>query len=301
MGKTALAREVVDRAQGDFEHIVWTSAQVERFVGDQAVAVDTHLSRLDDVLAAVGRQVGGRAVSLLPPAQQVEAAKGFLRATRILVVLDNLETVTDSVGLVDQAISVIGQGRLLITSRHEVAHNRVRNLRLPGLPEPDGILFLRTEGQQRGIASVAQADPKDLKEIHAATGGAPLAMKLVVGQLDRQPFASVLECLQKASVAGQDYAFYRFVYQRSWDMLEEPAQMALVDMSVFPPGSGGAVADVQAISQLPTEVFFPAMDQLIRYSLVDKFGALKQERYALHALTHYFILSDITQEWAPEP
>lgn len=79
-----------------------------------------------------------------------------------------------------------------------------------------------------------------------------------------------------------------------------PAKMALVDMSVFPPLTGGAVLDVQAISQVPEAEFWPAMDQLVTMSLVDKIGVVSKERFALHPLTQYFIKSDITKEWAAQ-
>ncbi len=76
------------------------------------------------------------------------------------------------------------------------------------------------------------------------------------------------------------------------------ARMALVDMSVFPPLTGGAVDDVQAVSQVEPSAFWPAMDQLVIMSLVDKIGAAGKERLALHPLTQYFVRSDITKEWA---
>ena len=67
--------------------------------------------------------------------------------------------------------------------------------------------------------------------------------------------------------------------------------MALVDMSVFPPLTGGAVMDVLAISQVPENEFWPAMDHLVTMSLVDKIGVIGKERFALHPLTQYFIKS----------
>lgn len=74
--------------------------------------------------------------------------------------------------------------------------------------------------------------------------------------------------------------------------------MVLVDMAVFPHLTGGAVLDVQTISQVPEAEFWPAMGQLVAMSLVDKIGVIGKERFALHPLTQYFIRSDITQEWA---
>ena len=73
--------------------------------------------------------------------------------------------------------------------------------------------------------------------------------------------------------------------------------MALVDISVFPPITGGTVLDVQAISQVEASAFWTAMEQLVTMSLVDKVGNANYERFTLHPLTYYFVLSDITGEW----
>ena len=39
------------------------------------------------------------------------------------------------------------------------------------------------------------------------------------------------------------------------------------------------------------------MEKLVIMSIVDKIGQSGNERYALHPLTQYFIISDITREW----
>jgi hypothetical protein len=250
------------------------------------------------LLSDIGRQCDRVDIAQMPADQKQAAVKYLLANKRVLVVMDNLETVPESEELVATVFQILGQSKLLITSRHRVKHERVFTINLGGFPEDESVTFLREESKERGIEVVAHANRDSLVAIHQVTGGAPLAMKLVVGQMSRQPMDAVLDTLKRASIKGQDYEFYRFVYQHSWEMLEMNARMALVDMSVFPPIHGGAVDDVQAVSQVEASTFWPAMDQLVTMSLVDKTGAVGRERFALHPLTHYFILADITQEWA---
>ena len=73
-------------------------------------------------------------------------------------------------------------------------------------------------------------------------------------------------------------------------------------MSVFPPITGGPTETIQAVSNIELDAFFKAINELVVMSLVDKGGLINQERYALHPLTHSFILSDITKEdeWVNE-
>jgi hypothetical protein len=306
IGKTALAREVVERAWDEklFEYVVWTSSKTEHFssedIGKTGASAQGEgaVYGFDTLLSDIGRQCDRVDIAQMPPDQKQAAVKYLLAKKRVLVVMDNLETVPESEKLVADVFQILGQGKVLITSRHHVKHERVLALDLGGFPEDEGVTFLREESTVRGIEVVAQAGRPSLVEIHQVTGGAPLAMKLVVGQISRQPMDVVLDTLKEAAFKGQDYPFYRFVYQHSWDMLEMNARMALVDMSVFPPITGGAVGDVQAISQVEASALWPAMDQLVTLSLLDKIGVAGRERYALHPLTQYFIKSDITKEWA---
>lgn len=300
IGKTALSLELMERCRQErlFEHIVWSSAKPEYFTGEVAIKTGISAYNLDTLLSDIGRQCERLDISQMPVGQKQAAVKYLLEKKRVLIVIDNLETVPESDRLVRAIFQILGQSKLLITSRHHVKHERVFTMRLSGFPQDEGVTFLREESEQRGVEAIVRASRVDLVKIHQATGGAPLAMKLVVGQMYRQPMDIVLVILQRASFTGQDYPFYRFVYRHSWEMLDMNGRMVLVDMSVFPPLTGGAVGDVQVVSQVESSTFWPAMDQLVVMSLVDKIGIAGQERFALHPLTQYFIKSDITREWA---
>lgn len=299
IGKTALAYEVATlcRQTHLFEYVAWRSAKTEHFEGEHIIARGETFYTLAELLDDIGRQCDRLDITQLPPEQKLAAVKWLLAQTRVLIVLDNLETIPENDRLVGDLFQILGQSKLLITSRHQVKHEQAYRVELRGLPESQGVNLLRMEAQARNIENVITAGLPTLAQIHQTTGGAPLAMKLVVGQISRRPVEVVLADLKKASGRGPDDEFYRFVYWYSWDLLTETAQGVLVDMSVFPPLTGGAVADVAAISPVEPDLFWTAMDQLVTMSLVDKSGALGQERFALHPLTHYFILSDITEEW----
>lgn len=300
MGKTALAREVAEHCRQEqvFDHLVWISAKTEHFSGERIVRQDEADYDFDALLSDVARQCDRIDMATMPLEQKKTAVAHLLSQQRVLLVLDNLETIPNYNNLIQQLSNILGRAKLVITSRHRITHDRGFTIELKGFPEEDGIAFLRAEGRERNVTAVITAPTNTLLQIHQDTGGAPLALKLVVGQVSRQPMDVVLKALKEASTQGQDYEFYRFIYWHSWNLLDEQSQMALVDMSVFPPVTGGARKDVEAVSQMEASLFWLAIDQLVTMSLVEKTGMLGQERYALHPLTHYFILADITEEWA---
>ncbi|MBN1993745.1 MAG: AAA family ATPase [Anaerolineae bacterium] len=300
IGKTALAQEAMGQCwrEGIFDHIVWASAKPERFVGEGARKTEVSDYGFESLLDDIGRQCGRMDLAKLPLAQKQAALKQFLRNKRVLVVMDNLETIPESDVFVDKVFQILGRSKLLITSRHQVRLERTFTLDLGGFLEKEGVAFLREEGAERGIGVVAQAKPGDLLTIHQVTGGAPLAMKLVVGQASRLPLSQVLHNLQAANFAGPNYEFYRFIFKHSWNMLAVESQKVLVSMSVFDLANGSTTHALQQVSQLEFETVQAALDQLILLSFVDVLGNLAQRRYTLHPLTHYFILSDIVKKWS---
>ncbi|MCB0164830.1 MAG: AAA family ATPase [Anaerolineae bacterium] len=300
IGKTTLVQEAMDRCwqEGLFDHIVWTSAKTERFVGEGTHKIEISDFSFERLLDEIGRQCDRRELPKMPPAEKEAAVKHLLQAKRALIVVDNLETVPNSEAFVEAICQILGQSKLLITSRHHIRHERAYTLDLSGLFEADGIAFLREDSAERGIDLVAQASQADLVEIYRASGGAPLAMKLVIGQVSRWPLERVLDNLKAARYAGPNYDFYQFIFKHSWDLLTLEAKQTLVSMAVFDLANGCTEAALAPVCKLSPDMLQLALDHLILLSLVETFGNLTTRRYTLHSLTHYFILSDIVKKWS---
>jgi hypothetical protein len=304
IGKTALAREAADLLlrEGRFQQVVWISAKAEKFEGVGVEKIPVSDLTFDTLLDQIIRQCHLPAAAQQPPLEKLYSIQATLASRPILLVLDNLETVPEGEALVSRVSDLLrGPSKALLTSRHEFLRTNAYTLRLGGLDQSDGIAFLQEEGRSRDMPDVITAPEEALAQIHQVTGGAPLAMKLLVGQLSRQPLEVVLQSLKAVTAEGQDYEFYRFVFKHSWSLLTPPACQALVSMSVFDPATGGQSQLVFQVSRLNEMTFYRAMDELIAMSLVDYSGGLGRQRYTLHPLTYYFILSDIVKKWSSQP
>lgn len=301
IGKTALARAIADLAQqqGMFEHIVWMTAKTDLFNLSQ-IQLDQDTSwrfgMFEDVLNQIGRQCGRGEIFRLPPEEKRKAVAALLRQKRILVVLDNLDTVTESEQLVQDLSQILGQSNLMLTSRYEVKQWQVHPYKVVGLPKDDSAVFLRAEWEDRRQPQSALSDA-DLEKIWQKTGGAPLAMKLVIPQIARTTLDHVLDMLERASLQEDDYAFYKFIYWRAWELLDENSRFVLVYLSVFPPVTGGPGDILEKMSKLPQEQLWQAVDQLVSLSLVDKTYQFEKTIFSLHHLTYYFVKSDIVRSW----
>jgi hypothetical protein len=170
------------------------------------------------------------------------------------------------------------------------------------LKSDDAIRFVRQTARDRNITRVESAEQDELLQI-AQTTGSPLALKLIVGQLEYQPMETVIHQIKKVKPPEKDsdeddyLKFYRFIFADSWRLLSEDRKKLLISMAHFAPNVGSTYEAVKATSALPDEVLDPSIQELWRFSLVERGESpnLKTLRYYLHALTQYFVLSDIVK------
>jgi hypothetical protein len=300
IGKTTLAREAIERTiqEERFWHIVWMSAKTARFEGTGIQQLAVSDMSFEGVLNDIAKQCHLPHLIPQPLNEKQLNLQNFLAKHPALIVLDNLETVPEREDLVFRVKAMTtGPSKVLITSRFRLEKVDVHQYTLEGFPPDEALVFLRMEGRSQGITEVADAPADILLKLHAATGGAPLAMKLVVGQLKRQPLEKVLNNLQKVSLQKEERTFYEFMFKGSWDMLTPAAKEVLLSMSAFDPVIGGSAEMVRAMAEVPPVAFDAAMVELIVMSLVNLVGPLGDRRYTLHPLTYNLIHSDVVQKW----
>ena len=181
MGETTLAAHAARRLTDHFDAVIWRSL----------INAPTLEELLRPLLQHVQRTQG---YAHLPAGVDEQLAHFFsyLQANRVLLVLDNMETILDETNagrfragyesygqLIRQMIQRPHQSRLLFTSRErpnefhrlEMDQATVHSLRLDGLDEAAASRILR----QRGIHA-AQNDEAALRQRYS---GNPLALKLV--------------------------------------------------------------------------------------------------------------------------
>ena len=169
-------------------------------------------------------------------------------------------------------------------------------LSLDQLAEPESLALIRDEAHLRGLPEVANATDDALHPILAVTGGNPLAIKLVLGQLMSLPLSRILAALKTAQ-PGTD-AFYQYLYRVSWDLLSAPAQHLLRRMAELP-ACGGTWEDLSAISGLSGDDLASAIETLTSHCLLQASG-FEEKSYGLHPLTYHFAISQAAQKTGTE-
>lgn len=297
IGKTSLAQAVVwaSLSAAHFYDIAWINAwqeqlqpegRLEPVSGSTLSAetfVDVLLEQLDPNLSVAQA-----------PQKKVALLTRWLKTNPYLVVIDNLETGVDYQSLLPLLHQLAKPTKFLLTSRHSLREysHRVYCLTLPSLNRVDAQALLKYEAQRRGMATLAEAQADQLDQIYEVTGGNPLALKLVVGHLERLPLARVLGKLRQSHDKSIE-ALYSYIYWHSWEVLDAAGKRLLVAM---PLAQDGTFADLARESELAEADLGPALKQLITLSLLEVGGDIEQPRYRIHRLTETFLLKFIQSD-----
>jgi len=293
LGKTALAREAAGRvAKTDrFADIAWVTVRPAAYASQAPLQLDIPALTCGQVLDAIASQLGSADLGPLPLPVKRNRTRELLADRACLIVLDNLETALDCGSWPDWFWEMARPSKFLLTSRHwlhlDVGH---QVLRLDQLPETESLILIRHEAHRRGLMEVADASDDTLRPILAATGGNPLAIKLVVGQLVSLPLSRILAALETAQ-RGAD-PFYQYLYRVSWELVSAPAQHLLRRMAEVQ-ACEASWEDLAATSGLRGDDLNRAIEELVTHSLMQTVGF--EKTYSLHPLTQHFALSQTAQ------
>lgn len=268
VGKTSLVAHAARRLAGHFERVIWRSL--------------LNAPPLDQVLVGLFQTLAEQPLAELPttPDEQLALLFRFLHRQRVLLVLDNLESILDSAEagrfrpgyeLYDQllwrAATVEHRSALLLTSRERpgaVARlagdtPRVRSLSLKGLDAVAGQELLA----ERGLAgpNVAQS------ALVARYSGNPLALKLVADTVQELFAGDVESFLAEDTLIFDDV---RKILQQQLDRLTELEQTILIWLAIE-----REAVDAQTLRRNlappPGPIFLEALRGLQHRSLIERY------------------------------
>ncbi len=282
IGKTSLALELaheylkLSKGQGSvnnitaFDGFIWTTAK------------DRELN-LNLLLDAIARTLDYPGITQMLVEEKLAAVQKLLRDRPFLIIVDNLETVTDD-HIKDFLLQLPEPSKALITTREQKIR-QAWTISLKGLEDQEALNLIRNEGNRLGLVSVVKAEDQVLLQLCKATGGAPLAIKWAVGQI-KQPGQSLDKVL--ASLYEARGSIFDAVFARSWSLLSESARQTLMVTPLF--ATSASASGIEAASNVHHFALDEALGQLVEMSLVDVTDHLDltQRRYNIHPLTRSF-------------
>ena len=290
VGKTALAREIgwslVNSLTGPtpsppvYEAVAWAEDT------EGGLTLDRLLNIVLDVLEYPYIRTMAR------PAKTTEVLRKLQEHTS-LVIVDNVETITDQ-SLLDFLVRIPNPSRVIVTTRERWTTS-AWTVDLQPLDKGDGLALLRSEGLRLGVPP-ARMPNEYLTRLYDATGGNPLAIRFVVGQLK---VGATLTDVLGDLINAHDEDIFSAIFDRIWNKLlksEDPTRHTLLALSILPaPTRQDALA---AATGLPLRATRAAIQSLTNLSLVNVVDAYEgvPPQFRLHALTRAFASRQLTRD-----
>jgi len=286
IGKTSLADTAVRQLAAEFqyEEIIWLRVNA----ADADQPAHTPQTALEQILDGIAERV-------CPQASAAERNTGLRRALKTnphLIIIDNLESDADVAFMLDALNDLANPSKFLLTTRVRLpASASTLSLFLQELSLADAGGLIRHQAEIIGLFDLANAPDEAITHIYEATGGNPLAIKLVVGLTAVLPLPQILQELTTAHTA-QVEGMYRHIYWQTWRILSENAKI-LLEMMPMAAGVGVQPAQMEAMSELTAEQLWPAIAELVNRSLLEPRGTVWERRYGIHRLTESFLRTEI--------
>lgn len=287
MGKTSLAREIaancLHRAGGDdnlprFDAAVWVS--------DQDSPGSTSLTQVLDEIACTLDYPGLTQFDQVHKRREVEQ---LLRRQRVLVIVDNFETITDA-ALLSWLLRLPEPSKALITTREyrKEFQQGAWLVELGGMSDDEARLLIAGCARQLNLHL---RNDDAVRRLITVTGGNPKAIEVALGLVKTtgQTLAQVIERLHTGATE-----LFTDLFTTSWSLLGSETQQVLLAMTLFP-ASGGRQA-LAEIADLSEPEFFNAVRQLTELALLDTEQSEEahqdgcgETHYSIHPLTRSFV------------
>ncbi len=176
MGKTALALkvayDVLDHERNPFDAIVWSSSKTHQLTPQEIVRIDNAISDSLGLLSNAATQIAGTTDNPIPDLLD------FMSQFKILLILDNLETVLDQ-RIRDFLKKLPSGSKVLLTSRLGLGY-----LDYPEKVDPfdplESVAYLRAVAASRGASQLVKTNNAKLGEFCVRMNHNPLHIKWFV-------------------------------------------------------------------------------------------------------------------------
>ncbi len=287
VGKSALALEVAHRyldpttelhKSERFDAIVWTSAKRTTLTAEGIVPRKQALHTLDDIYTSISITLESQDITRTRLETQHKTVCKALTQQRVLLIVDNLETVDDET-VMEFLRELPAPTKAIVTTRHrlDVAYP----IRLKGMLWEDAKKLMDQECAKKSVAITDE----QAYELYKCTGGVPLAVVWSVAQIGfGYEVEAVLERLRdpKGDIA-------RFCFESTMARIRGgDAHKLLMALALFTSDADrealGNVAGLEEVARRDN-----GLVELEKLSLVNKSGS----RFAMLPLTRSFSLYEL--------
>jgi len=294
VGKTALALSVAYYFVREFEKIneperfntvVWTSAKKSILTPSGIVPSKQSLRNLGDIYSELARTLERPDIISARQEEQDSLVGNVLSQSRVLLIVDNLETVDDP-KVMQFLRELPAPTKAIITTRMRI--DGAIPIRLEGMQGADRIALIAQECQLKNVW-LSNADSDILAR---DTAGVPLAIVWTIGQIHYG--RSVKDALLGLKSAGGDYA--KFCFSESIELLQKEhkrhAVRLLMSLALFADSATREALGFVSGLQDSQDVRDEGLADLTRLSLINYDGS----RFSVLPLTKEYATVELSKD-----
>lgn len=222
IGKTSIALKVaydiLDDHRDEFDAIVWVSAKSSTLNSHEVQRINDAIMDSVGLLAEAAKQLGAPTDGTDPMVELLD----YLETFRVLLILDNMETVMDQ-RLRDFLRDLPKGSKVLITSR--IGFQMENPFKLDPLTEQESKQLLMALAHRRNVKVIRNLDQVGLDKLLSKTSGHPLYIKWLV--------ASVQAGRRPRDVVSNNETLLDFCMSDVFDKLTASSRQVLQSMQVM--------------------------------------------------------------------
>lgn len=292
VGKTSLALKVIQELtqkpqSSNFDAIIWMSAKENKLspigIEDIEPSLRSYEELLDTVINVLGFGINLQNESVEEKEEKVSIL--FEMSKSILIIIDNLETITDE-RIINFIIDAPQNAKFLITSRKGLGQVE-RRYELKQLKEKEAIYLFRQLAKDKQIDSLLKLDNSVIKKYVNKVSNYPLAIKWVIGQVARG--RDINKIIDSIDDATGDIS--KFCFEQIFNLLNDKSKNILYSICCFdepPPASL-----LKYVVEMSSQDFDDCIEELILVSLVIP----EQYRNEQNEISRRFLILHLTKSY----
>ena len=265
VGKSALALNIVNQILAEnsvkFDSVIWISAKESKLTYLGIEDVEPTLKDYDELLNTILNVMGFESEINL---DSVEKEKNinllFDMCERVLIVIDNLETITDE-RIINFILDSHKNTTILITSRKGLGQVE-RRVELKELKEKEAIRLFRLIAEEKNLKTLRGLDDNLIKKYVNKVYRYPLAIKWVLGQVAiGKDINAIIDGINEIR---SDIS--KFCFEQIYQNLTSQSKLILCALSFFDKGVTKGI--LKYISNLNEGEFEDSVRDLVLVSLI---------------------------------
>ncbi|MGZ9735115.1 NB-ARC domain-containing protein [Flavobacterium sp. GNP002] len=292
VGKTSLALKVIQDMtekpeNKNFDAIIWLSAKDNKLSDLGIEDIEPSLKSYDELLDTIIEVFGFSNEIIEDEIQEKEKLVNYIidLTDKMLIVIDNLETITDQ-RIINFILDASIKIKFLITSRKGLGQLERRH-ELRELKAKEAVYLFRQLSKDKQLSSLISLPDETIKNYVSKVSFYPLAIKWVVGQVARgKDINKIIN-----SIHSNESDISKFCYEQIFGTLDVNSQKIMFTLSLVNDTPTASI--LQYVVELEENQFEDAIEELILVSLVipEQYQNEKKEistKYTLLPLTKGF-------------